>query len=269
MIQYYEHHINIRKNKSCPFKLAKADSNIPVFCNWHTNLEIFFVSDGRGVIQYDAEQIPAERGDVVVINSGALHCPYSDTRFVYYYLIIDESFCLENGIDITAFEFEKKLRDAETEALFGEVIQSMTKHGELKDPLSVATIRGSVLSLLIDLCKNHARWVETKPDKVASSAEYVKRVLKYVNENYSSPITLEVLAELCGVTKFHLAREFKRYTGQTVFTYINVLRCKKAELCLSEGMSVAQAARESGFESLSYFSRTYRRLMGVCPSKAQ
>jgi AraC-like DNA-binding protein len=36
---------------------------------------------------------------------------------------------------------------------------------------------------------------------------------------------------------------------------------------MAEGMSVTEAAFECGFESLSYFSRTYKKIMGVSPSK--
>ena len=75
------------------------------------------------------------------------------------------------------------------------------------------------------------------------------------------------IAAMCGITKYHLAREFKRITGQTVLTYLNALRCKKAQLLLSEGKTVTEAAFESGFESLSYFSRTYKRIMGAPPSR--
>lgn len=91
-------------------------------------------------------------------------------------------------------------------------------------------------------------------------------MLEYLNENYTQSITLDELARLCGITKCHLAREFKRYTGQTVLTYVNSLRCQLAGLCISEGLSVTEAAYKSGFESLSYFSRVYKRLMGVPPS---
>ena len=38
-------------------------------------------------------------------------------------------------------------------------------------------------------------------------------------------------------------------------------------MLLAEGKTVTEAAYESGFESLSYFSRRYKRIMGISPSK--
>ena len=83
------------------------------------------------------------------------------------------------------------------------------------------------------------------------------------------PLSLDTLASLCGVTKFHLMRQFKQYTGQTIFSYLNHLRCQNAELLIAEGNSITEAAYASGFESLSYFSRTYKKHMGTAPSKKE
>ena len=91
----------------------------------------------------------------------------------------------------------------------------------------------------------------------------------YMEYRYNEQIGLDDLAKFCGITKHHLSREFKRFTGQTVLTYLNTLRCKSAEVCLSEGMSVTETAFECGFESVSYFSRTYKKIMGAPPSAAK
>ncbi|MBQ8432508.1 MAG: helix-turn-helix domain-containing protein [Clostridia bacterium] len=64
---------------------------------------------------------------------------------------------------------------------------------------------------------------------------------------------------VCEITECYLAREFKSYTGQTVMTYLNMVRCKNAEICLAEGKSVTETAYECGFESISCFSRTYKK----------
>ena len=63
-----------------------------------------------------------------------------------------------------------------------------------------------------------------------------------------------------------MSRDFKKYTGNTVFEYINISRCKTAATLIASGMSVSAAANECGFENLSYFSRTYKKYMGKLPS---
>ena len=130
-----------------------------------------------------------------------------------------------------------------------------------------ALLRLSVLELLTELYSCHSSPFSSALELERSPQDYVKKVIEYLAEHYTEDLTLEEVAGVCGITKYHLAREFKRYTGQTVITYVNILRCRRAEVCLSEGKTVTEAAVESGFDSISYFSRTYKKLMGISPSR--
>ena len=135
--------------------------------------------------------------------------------------------------------------------------------------MGAAKRRAAVLALLLSLYERHATAAvgDSATSKVAE--EYVKRVLRHMNDRSNEKMTLESLASVCGITKFHLAREFKRYTGQTVLSYLNTLRCERAALLIAEGKSVTEAALSTGFESLSYFSRTYKRIFGTSPKNAK
>ena len=84
------------------------------------------------------------------------------------------------------------------------------------EPFSVARIRSAALLLLIDLCTKHACPEEGAQAQKNAALEHVKVALSYLNENYAHAVSLEQVADEVGITKFHLAREFKRYTGQTV-----------------------------------------------------
>ena len=265
-LQQYEHHTALRRDPLCPFKLHRSVALNNTICNWHKNIEILLVTDGSGWVQYDAVELPVENGDIVIVNSGALHRPHSETGISFYCLIIDDSFCRENGLGAEKRRFCPILRDAATEELFRSAANAISKYQLEGTAISAAKARGAVLSLLINICENHSDNSLDGEESAKRSERYVKRALEYLGEHYAEPIRLESLAGMLGITKFHLSREFKRYTGQTVFTYINTVRCKNAELCIANGLSVTEAAYGCGFESLSYFSRTYKRLMGKPPS---
>ena len=266
---YYEHHLTIKQNKLCPFKVVETNSyfNSSAPCNWHENIEIFFIKDGSGSIQYGKNTLPLEKDDIIIVNSGELHRPYSKVGVSYYFIIIDESFCKENGIDTSLIHYTERFRDADTARLFLNVVERMKEYSAFPEPLTTARLRSAMLSLLIDITSRYSLPWNSKKENSSPSEQYVKRAISYINSNYSQPLSLEALSELCGITKFHLAREFKKITGQTVFTYTNFIRCKQAEMLISKGKTVTEAAFESGFESLSYFSRTYKRLMGSSPSR--
>jgi two-component system, response regulator YesN len=61
-------------------------------------------------------------------------------------------------------------------------------------------------------------------------------------------------------------RVFKRHTGQTVVQFINHLRIEEAKRRLAnDSGSITQLALESGFESVPYFNRVFRRVVGMSP----
>ncbi len=264
---YYEHHLSMKTHKICPFIVRLSKNPVSSPANWHKNIEILLFAEGSGRIQYGKEVLSVFESDIVIISSGVLHRVYNKCDASYYVVIIDEDFCNENGINTANLKFERVVRDAEVKALILKITERMKEYGESGDPILAAKLRLSVLALLITLCERYAVKNEGNEKEASRSEQYVKDVIEYINTNYSRPISLEELAARCGITKFHLAREFKKFTGQTLLTYTNILRCRKASMLIADGKTVTEAALECGFESLSYFSRTYKKIMGNSPSK--
>ena len=264
--QQYEHHITIRRDKLCPFIHRSLKNLHTSVCNWHRNLEIMLVTHGEGRMQYGCDDLAIGEHDVIVVNSGALHRPYSDSGVSFNYIIIDEGFCTENGISTSDILFCRQFKSDVVERICLDVASRYERYKKEPTAVNIARLRLSMLTLVLELCENYTEVGAERSLNRGGAENYVKNALEYLAEHYSERVALEDVAEVCGITKYHLAREFKRYTGQTVVTYINILRCKKAEACLTEGMTVTEAAMECGFDSISYFSRTYKKLMGVPPS---
>jgi AraC-like DNA-binding protein len=272
MITRYEHHLQIKTNKLEPFKLHYLINRLDSPCNWHKNIEVIYITNGEGYIRYGTQQYEICAGDLIIINSGAIHHLYSKTGFDYYCLIIDDEFCENNGVDVEKYEFKKITKDEETVRVFleaAELLKSEIIKKNTDDILAVPVLRRAILSLIIELCDKHIDNAGDNEKKNDRAEAHVKKALSYINENFKNPITLEELAEHVGITKYHLSREFKKYTGETIFTYTNILRCRNAEVCILDGMNVSDAAYASGFETMSYFSCTYKKLMGVNPSKVK
>ena len=263
----YEHHLSLKQDKLCPFKFKSSRNLRDSVCNWHTNIEILLVTDGEGHMQYNSDDLPISKHDIIVIKSGDLHRVYSESGISFDYIIIDEDFCRENGINTGERLFDRVFRCEITERISKLAYERYVDYKNETDPLKTALLRLSVLELITSLYRDHSVAASYEREMHRSPQDYVKRVIEYLAEHYTEPLTLEDVADVCGITKYHLAREFKRFTGLTVITYVNILRCKRAEVCLAEGKTVTEAAVESGFDSISYFSRTYKKLMGVTPSE--
>lgn len=264
-IRYEHHNTETYLSDICPFKIKFLKNSKDVTSNWHKNPEMIYVSEGSGTLIYSGESYPMKKGDMFIINQEAVHHVFSKHGIDYYFIIVDEDFCLQNGIALGNYTFNIKAEDKYTKNKFLNVIRETELYTEEYRDISPARLRGAVLSLLIDVCEKHSS--KKVEDREKTSDRYIKSALWYINENFANNITLENVAAHLGINKFYLTREFKKYTGETVFSCINMLRCKKAEHILLEGGTVTDAAMESGFESVSYFSRMYKKTRGISPSE--
>ena len=95
----------------------------------------------------------------------------------------------------------------------------------------------------------------------------VKKVLLYIRENYHTKIKLDLIAEHVLTDKYTLCKIFKANTGQTIFENINAYRCMKAAEYIASGKNVCESANLCGFENNSFFTKTFKRYIGVLPSK--
>lgn len=93
----------------------------------------------------------------------------------------------------------------------------------------------------------------------------VEHVLNYINENLTAPMNLDLLAEQVYVTKYHICRVFKAYTGVSPMEYITRKRVLLARERIREGVRPTQAALDCGFSDYSTFYRAYRRFAGCSP----
>ncbi len=91
------------------------------------------------------------------------------------------------------------------------------------------------------------------------------RVVKYLNEHITSPLTLDGIAKEFFVSKSYLCRAFKEYNGVSVLEYINGKRVAMAKQMIERGESALNASYSVGFSDYSTFFRAYKRTVGKSP----
>lgn len=258
----YEIHDQI--GSDFPFKfyteLFHDDYSIP---NWHSNIEILCCIKGRGILNCQSASYEFLPGDIAVINSDILHTVISDSEISYHFLIIDDAFFHQNDLPLDAVYFQEFIRDPQLFDAFSQIAQSFSEDG----PLMKASCKHSVLTFLLLLYRNYASKRQSKSLN-PENTERIKEIIKYINSNLFSRITLDMIADAVGINKYYLSHEFKKYTNSTVFEHINLLRCYEAKRLIQDGMSVSAAALSCGFENVSYFTKVYKKHMGSLPSEA-
>ena len=84
-------------------------------------------------------------------------------------------------------------------------------------------------------------------------------------------VSLRDVAEYCYVSREHLSRIFKKETGFGFSEYLNVYRLKKADAILAENpqSKVSEVALGCGFSDSNYFSKQYKKMFGIAPTKTR
>ena len=267
-VRYEHHYLSMFINGICPFKIKKLCGTADITANWHRNPEIIYVTEGNGTLQCGKESIQIKKGGVYMIPSQTIHRIFGEKGMDYNFIIIDEKFCIENGLKTDNRIFETDVSTEENRRLTENVIDEYAKIAEDKNETAYAKLRCAVLTLLVSIFASHSRInAEEAQSHSAEADRYVRKAIKYIDENSNRRISVEEVAKSLGITKYYLAREFRKHTGETVVAHITGVRLKRAEQLLLQGFTVTEAALESGFESGSYFSQTYKKLKGISPSE--
>lgn len=131
--------------------------------------------------------------------------------------------------------------------------------GELNN---IDVIKSTILDFLVEI----ARQVQNNSFKDCSFL--VVSVCNYINENFQSQLNRKEIADYHHVSASHLSRLFKEEMGKTLTEYIQYVRIEAAkQLIINGNILLSDIAHEVGFSDLQYFSRVFKKLEGVSPSK--
>lgn len=106
-----------------------------------------------------------------------------------------------------------------------------------------------------------------QPSAVQQSSR-MSNVLKYVQEHYTTNLTLKKAATVIHLSESAFCKYFKRAMGKTFSDYVNELRIIHAMMLLLEtDLSIQSIAYESGFENISYFNRVFLKKKKISPGR--
>lgn len=97
--------------------------------------------------------------------------------------------------------------------------------------------------------------------------KYIEPVVKEIETNYSSELTVAELSRLVYVTPQYLSRLFVRFLGYSAYEYLTTYRINKAKelLLIHSHMKVQEIARQVGFSDTSHFIAMFKKTAGVTP----
>jgi AraC-like DNA-binding protein len=96
---------------------------------------------------------------------------------------------------------------------------------------------------------------------------HMRRVRDHIDRHYTEPLTLDQLAAVGAVSKFHLVRSFSAAYGETPIRYLTRRRVERAQdLLRAANLTVSEVCCAVGFASLGSFSARFKQLVGETPT---
>jgi len=181
-----------------------------------------------------------------------------------------------NWFTFNGFHIEDFLKQIHIESTnVYSVVQSEIFTGKIRKALnllrSTNPMKGLEASALVyDFLISFLKYAHLSDgDSVSNLYSRLNPVLEYINENYASPLTIEELADLLGITPQYLCILFKKIIKQRPISYLNNVRINKSKETLLKNslMKIEEVSILSGFESSSYFCSIFRRIEGLSPGK--
>ena len=94
----------------------------------------------------------------------------------------------------------------------------------------------------------------------------IQRIIEYIDHHYKEDLSRTTLADMVYLSADHLARVFKKETGETLVKYITDKRIHAAKELLSDTKTpIAQVASEVGYDNYSYFTKIFKEKTGYSP----
>lgn len=143
-------------------------------------------------------------------------------------------------------------------------LRSILKEQETEKPHYREQMVLLLNQLLIHIMRDSVKTADPEPQ------DRISAIIRYLNENYTEPVTLNQLAARFYINPSYLCREFKKHIGSTVIQYVNSMRVLHAQRLLREtNRSVAEISTIVGFSNVTHFNRIYKSLTGTSPTQTR
>ncbi|MBC8609524.1 Uncharacterized response regulatory protein SA0215 [uncultured Ruminococcus sp.] len=267
--------------------LKKLCDHVVQLCTTYLNISIVI---GVGGIYHDYQKIPQSYQESILASS--YHFLHKDTHVFDFYQItpsiLDQKFSslqdLENQIrkicidrqystlSAAILDYFSLIRNqgvinpARIKDFIAEIVNIILVDLGISDfgiltQIQSAEFLDDIQHLFCDiLVQNHIFSSKPQYDAITN------RVIQYIQNNYQSAISLAEIAEHLQISENHISRVFKKNTGKGIPEFINHYRIEQSkELLRTTELKIYQIAEQTGFQSVSYFNTTFKKIVGQTP----
>jgi len=254
-------------------KIDRKEDYSKVF---HEEIEMKLFYEGSSTLLIGNKTVITEPSDVVFINPYEFHSTidYGQEKGKYHLVMIGLDFFGSQSGELPdlrrIFLHEKTAVQTliRGDARLVRIVSDLVCEVSERPPMYENAVRALVLELFCVILRSYREknQIELPADGKMRGYEIVYPAIEKIREDYAAKLSVDELAKLCNVSKFHFCRVFKAVTGQTVLNYQTEYRLRIADILIEKSEKpMADIARICGFDDVCYFSRCYKKHKGVSP----
>ncbi|PHN03473.1 helix-turn-helix transcriptional regulator [Flavilitoribacter nigricans] len=244
------------------------------FWHFHPEYELVFIDGADGNRHVGHHMARYRENDLVFIGSNIPHLNFDygiQTEYEKLVLHIRKDFL---GNALTQSPELAGIRQLFSESAHGIVFSKACKQKIGQRVKGLAHLEGlalfiEVLYILAVLAQDEQRQLlHERPFEhfyKQKEQDRLEEIFRFIEQHYQRKITVEEAAAVCRLSYAAFCRYFKKMTRLTFTEFLNHYRINQAKKLLLQDKNVTETCFACGFESLSYFNRTFRKITGINP----
>lgn len=253
-----------------PAAISLKTDNCDVIAHNHPEIEILAIEKGSSRVIIGGVEYDCRAGDILFVDPMEVHSiKVTCDNYVEKCICFDTSLIIDNGISQSIADEELRLEHH----IFGE-----SEHGKylreyilkcydaLYDKSASFMEISAYLSLIVSYMLKNG--LTTKNRSVKKSERFCTDALKYISEHFTENITSKNVAAEFNYDHSYFCRRFAEGFGINFSAYLCAYRIAYARKLAEDGEKrVSELAAKCGFSDPLYFSKCFKRLVGILPSE--
>lgn len=233
----------------------------------HNCSELFYVIEGQGQFLIENRTYPVSAYDLVIVNPNVYHTEVSLNASPLKYIVLGVE-----GLELAAVDEEDNtnfciinFKNHRENILL--CLQNMLSEIEKKHT-GYEIVCQDLMEILIVLLGRQTNFSTILAPVSKKTSRLCGSTKRYIDAHYQENITLDQLAEVSHVSKYHLAHAFTEEYGISPINYLISKRISEAEhLLKTTDFSLSLISNTTGFSSSSYFAQIFRKQKGMSPTE--
>ncbi|MBQ6888053.1 MAG: helix-turn-helix domain-containing protein [Lachnospiraceae bacterium] len=245
--------------------------------HWHTPIEIIMPTSNHYTAIIGGEHIHLDVNDILFICPGVLHAleaPQTGERIIFQAEMSMLRELPEIEFLLSLISPAYTISAKSSSVLHDEIrklLLDITHEYHSNNMLSSTCIYSHLLEIFVLIARNYTANLRHLDSNSQKQQEYIEKfisICNYINNHCTEDLTLDMVANLSGFSKYHFSRLFKQFTNITFYKYLNQKRIVHAEMLLADpSINVSEVALSCGFQSLSAFMRMFKLIKKCTPTQ--